>query len=83
MENKGMSPRKAMASGSGGSFGVDHFPSSGGAVTPVAPETGTVPHLKDSERGAPPTMGSPIGKQSAPRHGPSPDHFNRGERKAW
>ena len=83
MENKGMSPRKAMASGPGGSFGVGKFPSAGTSVTHVSPETGTGMAMKDGERGAKPTLGGPIGKQAAPDHGPVKDHFKRAERTAY
>ncbi len=84
MDNKdGMSPRKAMASGPGGSFGVSDYPGSKGTVTHIAPVLGAQGAMGDGERGIKPGVGSKPMRQAAPDHGPMPDHFDRGERKAW
>ena len=79
---KGMSPRKALASGlaSGGSnFGVE--PMNHGAPHPdhVA-HTGMKLHMPDSERATPPAIHhtkNHLPAQAAPKHGPHMDGWNR------
>jgi hypothetical protein len=82
---KGMSPRKAMASGlasGGGNFGVE--PMNHGSPHPdhVA-HTGMKEHMPDSERASPPGIHHTKGHlpaQAAPRHGP---HHPGGHGMDW
>ena len=86
---KGMSPRKAMASGKigGGSFGARSYDSiNGGNAHPDhAANTGGKGAVGDSERGTPPGIHHTKGHlpaQAAPRHGPHHpggygEHFKR------
>lgn len=76
---KGMSPRKAMASGlakGGGNFGAESYAEMNGhsGVHPDhAAHTGMKPHLEDHERATPPGIHHTKGHhpaQAAPRHGP-------------
>lgn len=75
---KGMSPRKAMASGKmgGGSFGAEpyHEMNGGHEMHPDhAAGTGEKPHMEDHERATPPAIHHSKGHhpaQAAPRHGP-------------
>ena len=74
---KGMSPRKAMASGltkGGGSFGTQSLESmSAGQHPDHAAHTGMKPHMADHERATPPAIHHTKGHhpaQAAPRHGP-------------
>lgn len=81
MESNGMSPRKAMASGSGGSFGCERLPGAeGGQHTHIAPSVGESKELADSARGVSGSVKGrgAYGRQAAPDHGPSSDHFSRG-----
>ena len=76
---KGMSPRKAMASGmthGGGSFGAESFGGMNGGGT-MHPDhsagTGEKEHMEDHERATPPAIHHTKGHmpaQAAPRHGP-------------
>lgn len=77
---KGMSPRKAMASGmvkGGGSFGAEPFHSmnDGTGMHPDhAAGTGEKGHMQDHERATPPAIHHAKGHhpaQAAPRHGPT------------
>jgi len=75
-----------MAMDGGGSFGVPSFPSAGQSVTHVPPSLGAEGMVADSERGIGGNVkghGPHHGRQGAPDHGPMPDHFDRGERKAY
>ena len=74
---KGMSPRKAMASGlakGGGNFGAESLESmSAGQHPDHAAHTGMKPHLGDHERATPPGIHHTKDHhpaQAAPRHGP-------------
>lgn len=77
-DGDGMSPRKRMASGSGGNFGVGSHPGTGDKPHPdLVMGTGSAGHMADGERG----IGGPINHapghlpaQAAPKHGP---HFER------
>ena len=72
--DKGMSPRKAMASEGGGSFGVKGYPGSSRAENPdKSAKIGEKGMMADHERG----IGMPIRHssdmhpaQAAPKHGP-------------
>lgn len=84
---KGMSPRKAMASGmtkGGGNFGAESFASmSGGQHPDHAAHTGMKPHLQDHERATPPGIHHTKDHhpaQAAPRHGP---HHPGGHQADW
>lgn len=77
---KGMSPRKAMASGmasGGGSFGAESYAEAhgGAGVHPDhAAHTGMKAHMPDAERATPPGIHHTKGHlpaQAAPRHGPN------------
>ena len=80
----GMSPRKTMASGGGGSFGVEPYaqahPSTG--VHPDhASHLGMAGAMEDHERGAPPAHHHTKGHmpaQAAPDHGPHGHHHQHG-----
>lgn len=78
---KGMSPRKAMASGSGGgNFGCCKLPGSeGGQATHITPMTGEGKELSDSARAVSGSVkgSGAYGRQAAPDHGPMHDHFSR------
>ena len=84
---KGMSPRKAMASGAigmkGGSFGTDSFGAMNGMGQHPdhAAGTGMKATMADSERATPPGIHHTKGHmpaQAAPRHGPHMDGWDRG-----
>ena len=87
---KGMSPRKAMASGlvKGGNFGAESYDKMNDGTGPHpdhTAHTGMKPHLADHERATPPAIHHTKGHhpaQAAPRHGPHHPgghglHFNR------
>jgi hypothetical protein len=82
---KGMSPRKAMASGAikGGSFGAEpfHEMNGGSGMNPDhAAHTGMKGAMEDHERGTPPAVHHTkkhLPAQAAPRHGSSMDEWNR------
>jgi hypothetical protein len=85
---KGMSPRKAMASGlaKGGNFGVGSFGAMNGGTSPhpdhVA-HTGMKGAMEDHERATPPGIHHTKGHmpaQAAPRHGP---HHPGGHGMDW
>jgi hypothetical protein len=77
---KGMSPRKAMASGGGGSFGAEPYHEVFGGMGPHpdhTAHTGMDGAMGDGERGAPPAIHHTKGHlpaQAAPIHGPN--HVN-------
>jgi hypothetical protein len=83
---KGMSPRKAMASGlasGGGSFGAESYTQAHGG-TGMHPDhsagTGEKMHMSDGERATPPAIHHTRGHlpaQAAPKHGPHMDGWNR------
>jgi hypothetical protein len=83
---KGMSPRKAMASGmasGGGSFGTESYSQAHGGAG-MHPDhsagTGEKMHMNDSERATPPAIHHTKGHlpaQAAPKHGPHMDGWNR------
>lgn len=83
---KGMSPRKAMASGAikGGSFGAEpyHEMNGGSGMHPDhAAGTGMKGAMEDGERATPPSIYHTKGHmpaQAAPRHGP---HMDDGKRE--
>ena len=76
--SKGMSPRKAMASGltKGGSFGAEHYNDHHGGMGPHpdhTAHTGMDGAMEDHERATPPAIHHTRGHlpaQAAPRHGP-------------
>ena len=84
--SKGMSPRKAMASGmvkGGGNFGAEPFHEMNGG-TGMHPDhmagTGEKGAMGDHERSTPPAIHHTKGhhpSQAAPRHGPTMDKFER------
>jgi hypothetical protein len=81
---KGMSPRKGMASGAikSGNFGAMSYGEMNGAgMHPDhAAHTGMKGHMMDGERGTPPAIHHTKGHlpaQAAPRHGPHMDGWNR------
>jgi hypothetical protein len=83
---KGMSPRKAMASGlvsGGGNFGVEPYSEAhgGDGMHPDhSARTGEKMHMGDSERATPPAIHHTKGHlpaQAAPKHGPHMDDWNR------
>jgi len=82
---KGMSPRKAMASGAikGGSFGAEpfHEMNGGSGMHPDhAAGTGEKDVMGDGERATPPGIHHTKGHhpaQAAPRHGPGMDSWDR------
>jgi hypothetical protein len=82
---KGMSPRKAMASGAikGGNFGAESYHEVNGGSTSHpdhAAGTGEKPHMEDHERAAPPGIHHTKGHhpaQAAPHHGPHMDSWSR------
>jgi hypothetical protein len=81
--DKGMSPRKAMASSGGGNFGVESFGGMNGGAG-MHPDhsagTGEKGHMMDSERATPPAIHHTKGHlpaQAAPRHGPHMDTWGR------
>jgi hypothetical protein len=83
---KGMSPRKAMASGlasGGGNFGVESYSEAhgGDGMHPDhSARTGEKMHMGDSERATPPAIHHTKGHlpaQAAPKHGPHMDDWNR------
>jgi hypothetical protein len=82
---KGMSPRKAMASGAikGGNFGAEpfHEMNGGSGMHPDhAAHTGMKGAIEDHERGTPPAVHHTkkhLPAQAAPRHGSSMDEWNR------
>ena len=76
---KGMSPRKAMASGlasGGGSFGAESYAQAHGGAgmhPDHSAHTGMKTHMDDGERATPPAIHHTKGHlpaQAAPRHGP-------------
>ena len=77
---KGMSPRKAMASGAvkmgGGNFGAEPFHEMNDGTGPHpdhTAHTGMKPHLGDHERATPPAIHHTrdhMPAQAAPKHGP-------------
>jgi len=75
---KGMSPRKAMASGAikGGNFGAESFGAINGGTGPHpdhSAHTGMKGAMGDGERATPPAINHTKGHhpaQAAPRHGP-------------
>lgn len=74
-----MSPRKAMASAGGGSFGCGKIPGSeGGGATHVSPATGRLGELADSARATSPAVkgSGAFGRQAAPSHGPMSTHHS-------
>ena len=85
---KGMSPRKAMASGmvkGGGSFGTESYSEAhGGEPHPDATaHTGMKGAMEDGERATPPAIHhtkSHLPAQAAPRHGP---HHPSGHGMDW
>lgn len=74
-DDKGMSPRKQMASGSGGSFGTEPFHEAQGHMgmhPDHASHLGMAGAMEDHERGAPPAHHHTKGHmpaQAAPDHG--------------
>jgi|HubBroStandDraft_3_1064219.scaffolds.fasta_scaffold129045_2 hypothetical protein len=82
---RGMSPRKAMASGMahGEGFGVESFHEMNGGAGEHPDHkagTGEKRHMEDHERATPPGIHHTKGHhpaQAAPRHGPHMDTWNR------
>ncbi len=83
---KGMSPRKAMASGlahGSGNFGVESYGEQHGGAgmhPDHAAHTGMKAHIPDHERATPPAIHHTKGHlpaQAAPKHGPHMDDWDR------